>query len=95
MKMRSAVKFVVVAMVLGFAMPALAYENFIPSGTGYSPEVDSLPAFDSEAGQITVQADIYETENYRRRLEEAERDSKFRQFFSDANSTGSDTFIDY
>lgn len=93
--MRSSVVLVAVAMVLNFSAPASAYENFIPSGTGYSTEVDSLPTFDSEAGQINVQADIYETENYRRRLEDAERDSKFRQFFSDANSTGSDSFIDY
>jgi hypothetical protein len=92
MKMRLITVFLVLA---GLAVPAAAYENYIPLGTGYSASVDSLPSFDSAASQVNQQSDIYETELYlfdRKRIVE---DSRFRQFFSDAESTGADSHIDY
>jgi hypothetical protein len=75
--------------------PALAYENYIPLGAGYSSNVDSLPAFDSEAGQISQETDVYETELYKKGRKSIEDESRFRQFFSDSESTGADTYIDY
>lgn len=89
------------SFVLGFGLLATsftvasAYENYIPLGTGYSANVDSLPAFDSNAGQVSQQADIYETEIYLQGRKQVEEDSRFRRFFSDAESIGSDTHIDY
>ncbi len=74
---------------------AAAYENFVPMGTGYSTEVDSLPSFQSERGQVSVKTDVYESEIYRKGREAAEFDSQFRRFQSDAEFEGGDTFIDY
>lgn len=75
--------------------PALAYENFIPLGAGYSSEVDSLPNFDSPAGDTSAKTDIYETELYFKARKEIEADSFFRRFQSDNELQGGDTFIDY
>jgi hypothetical protein len=75
--------------------PALAYENYIPLGTGYSSNVDSLPSFDSVEGQVSQQSDVYETEIYLLGRKRVEADSRFREFFSDAESTGADSHIDY
>ena len=77
------------------ATPALAYENFIPLGTGYSSNVDALPAFDSEAGQVIRKTDVYETELYMIGRKRVEDESRMRRFFSESESTGSDTSIDY
>ncbi len=88
--------FASIAIGLAFGTsPALAYENYIPLGTGYSSNVDRLPAFDSDAGQISQQTDIYETELYMKNRKRAEDESRLREFFSDRNSTGSDSHIDY
>lgn len=72
-----------------------AYENYIPLGTGYSTNVDSLPSFDSAAGQVSQQTDVYETEIYLTGRKRIEDESRMRAFFSDAESTGSDSQIDY
>jgi hypothetical protein len=95
MKMR--VPFLTIVLLCsGFAVPqAMAYENYIPLGTGYSPNVNSLPEFSSDAGQVSQQSDVYETELYMRGRKQVEDDSRFRQFFSDSESTGADTHIDY
>lgn len=82
----------IAAMLAG---PAIAYENFIPMGTGYSTEVDSLPSFDSEHGQVIQQTDIYESEIYRKQRSQLEFTHHLRQFQSDATFTGIDTYIDY
>ncbi len=74
---------------------ALAYENYIPLGTGYSSGVDTLPLFDSEAGQVSQRSDEYETELYLENRKKAEQDTRFREFFSDRNATGLDSHIDY
>jgi hypothetical protein len=95
MKMRI-LKVILVVFASVAASPAtFAYENYLPLGTGYSSNVDSLPNFDSEAGQINQQADVYETEIYMRGRKRVEDDSRMRSFFSDAESTGSDSNIDY
>ena len=73
----------VLAVLAGFAaVPAAAYENFIPMGTGYSSDVDSVPAFGSERGQVSVTTDVLETEVYRKNHENAELDSQRRVFQS-------------
>jgi hypothetical protein len=89
------------SLVFGFVVSvalspaAMAYENYIPLGTGYSANVDSLPAFESDAGQVSQQADVYETQLYFENRKKALDDSRMREFFSDRNSTGSDSHIDY
>ncbi len=81
--------------VTGFMAPALAYENFIPLGTGYSTEVGELTELGTEEGEIRQRADEHETEIYFDGREAVESDSRLRQFFSDAESTGADSQIDY
>jgi hypothetical protein len=89
-------RLVFVAVGLGLSiLPTHAFENFIPMGTGYSTDVDSVPAFDSERGQVIQQADIYETEIYMQKRREAEADSRFNRFFSDTEVSGGDSSIDY
>ena len=75
--------------------PVFAYENFIPLGTGYSTEIDSVPGFDSTRGEVIQQSDIIETEIYLQKRREAEADSRFNRFFSDAEISGSNNSIDY
>ena len=74
---------------------AAAYENFIPMGTGYSTEIDNLPNFESDRGQVSVTTDVLETEVYRKNREAAEMDSQFRMFQSGNEIEGGSTFIDY
>jgi hypothetical protein len=92
MMMRALLLAGIAAMLAG---PAAAYENFIPMGTGYSTEVDSLPSFQSEHGQVIQQTDIYESEIYRKQRRDLEFTHHLRQFQSDATFTGIDTYIDY
>ena len=84
-----------VAAVLASSSMAMAYENYIPLGTGYSATVDSLPQFDSEAGEISRRTDTYETELYLRNKKRAEQDSRLQNFFSRSDSNGVDNGIDY
>jgi hypothetical protein len=95
MKMLKTVWLAALALGAFIVAPAMAYENYIPLGPGYSPQVDSVPGFDTDAGQISLQSDIYESELYRLQRKEAEDDTRFRRFFSDAESTGSENQIDY
>ena len=85
----------VFVLALAASPAARAYENYIPLGTGYSPNVDSLPAFESDAGQVSQRSDEYETELYLENRKRALDDSRMREFFSDRNATGSDSHIDY
>ena len=84
-----------VAAVLASSSMAMAYENYIPLGTGYSSSVDSLPQFDSEAGEISRRTDAYETELYLLNKKRAEQDSRLQNFFSRSDSNGVDNGIDY
>ena len=45
--------FIVSAVCVGLSAPAMAYENFIPLGAGYSTNVSTLPALDSQAQAIS------------------------------------------
>lgn len=83
------------ALPFGLSGAAHAYENFIPMGTGYSSEVDSLPRFESDRGQVSVTTDVLETEVWRRNREDAELDSRFRQFQSGNELDSNSDFIDY
>jgi len=86
---------VAAAFCVAGAETASAYENFIPMGTGYSTEIDSVPSFGSDRGQVNQSADILESHIYRINREEAEFDSKLRQFQSGNSMEGTDNFIDY
>lgn len=90
--MRALLLFSLAAIV---ASPAMAYENFIPLGTGYSPDVSEVPAFESEDGRKIARSDSYETDIYLKMRKKIEDESRLRQFFSDRNSTGLDSHIDY
>jgi hypothetical protein len=92
MKMRA---LVVVGFMVLAATPASAYENFIPLGAGYSPNVSTVPEFDSEDGKKIARSDSYETDIYLKGRKKIEDESRLRQFFSDRNSTGVDGHIDY
>jgi hypothetical protein len=85
----------IIALMLSASAPAVAYENYIPLGAGYSTRVNRLPAFDSDEGKISQETDVYESELYRIKRKSVEDDSRFRQFFSSPESTGVDTHIDY
>ncbi|MFT3672107.1 hypothetical protein [Aestuariivirga sp.] len=93
---KSVLSVLIVAACAGFgAAEAVAYENFIPMGTGYSTDVDSVPRFGSERSQVNSTTDVLETEIWHRNRDAAEYDSKFRQFQS-GNEFKQDTdFIDY
>jgi hypothetical protein len=93
MMMRALLPAAGLALVL--ATPAGAFENFIPLGTGYSTEVSSVPAFDSIAGQVAQQSDIYESEIYGKQRRAKEFESRLRQFSSDSDYIGADSYIDY
>lgn len=80
------------AVVCGGVAPALAYESFIPLGTGYSTSVSELPALNSDAQSLASQTDIYETELYRRALEERKHKSAIKQFFSNSDFSTPDPF---
>ncbi len=77
------------------AGPAVAYENYIPLGTGYSGTVSALPEFGSDEGRIAETSDVYETEIYLKGRKRAEEDSRLRQFFSDRDSNSIDGHLDY
>ena len=87
--------FVAVAIVVGASSSAQAFENFIPTGTGYSTNVSSLPALNSEAEALNTQSDIYETELYNKQLEARRRESYLQRFMSNSETAGSDFSIDY
>jgi hypothetical protein len=77
------------------AIPAQAFETFIPLGTGYSTSVSKDPAIESERQRIIEQADIYETEIYNKQLQERILQSRSSAFFIDAAAFSSDRSIDY
>lgn len=93
---KSVLSVLIVAACAGFgAAEAAAYENFIPMGTGYSTDVDSVPRFGSERSQVNSTTDVLETEIWHRNRDAAEYDSKFRQFQSGNEFKQDNDFIDY
>ena len=88
----------VILVVLAFTLSAgfgHAFENFIPAGTGYSTENQSLPDFNSDQSSINQQTDIYETEIYRKQRKYAEDDARLRQFFSQNYVSSTNGGVDY
>jgi hypothetical protein len=89
-------RFLLMATALVLAAPcAQAFENFIPAGTGYSPEIITLPDFNSDESKANQQADIYETEIYRKQRKYAEDDARLRRFFTQRDSAGVNGKVDY
>jgi hypothetical protein len=74
---------------------ARAYDTFIPMGAGYSTEVSSIPALNSDEEKVISQTDLYETELYAKQRAEREHDSYINRFFSNSETSGSDFSIDY
>ena len=84
-----------VVLTVAFASPAMAYENFIPLGTGYSTDVDSVPSLNSQASKVIGQTDIYESEIYRKARAAMESASRAQQYRSNPNYNVTSDFIDY
>ena len=82
-------------IALFLACPAGAYETFIPTGPGYSTDVDSVPEINSDIDQLKAGADIIESDIYRRAREEHQNDSYLKRFFSEPENAGSDFSVDY
>jgi hypothetical protein len=61
------------AGVLALATAALAAENFVPLGLGYSPERQVLPPLNSPLDELNAQTDIFESEIHRIQRERAIR----------------------
>jgi hypothetical protein len=84
------------ALVLGAnGGMAMAFENFIPLGTGYSTENSSVADLNTDTDKIIVQSDIYETEIYLQDRDARVQDSYINRFISNPESTGGDFDIDY
>lgn len=82
------------AVLCASTLPAAAYENFIPLGTGYSTGVSTIPALGSDAQTLTTQTDIYETELYRKHLEDQVNFSHLRRFLQNSDSSSTEA-VDY
>ncbi len=93
--MRFVFGFVAAVALIGSVNSALAFEKFIPMGAGYSPEVSTLPALNSDAEAVAAQSDIYETDLYYKQLEAKKRDSYMQRFMFNSETSGSDFSIDY
>ncbi len=74
---------------------ALAEENFVPTGPGYSTEIDSVADINSVRDKLNAGADVIESDIYRRAREAQQNDSYIRRFFSEPENSGSDFSIDY
>ena len=81
--------------VLALPVQAVAYENFIPQGHGYSPDDSVLPDFNSEQDRINSQVDIYEAEIYTRLRRAKSFSSQLDQFRNEQELSGGSEFIDY
>ena len=84
-----------VALVALAPAPAYAFENFIPLGNNYSPDDETLPAFNSEQDRLNSQVDIYETEIYTRQRTAKRFSSRLDRFSNDQELKGGNEFIDY
>lgn len=80
--------------VLAMTLPAQAVENFIPLGQAFAPGDDDIPPIGSEQDRVNAQADIYETESYRRALREKQFETRLNHFQSEPRNIG-DEFLDY
>ncbi len=72
---------------------AVAEENFLPSGPGYSTEIDSVPDIASVKDKLNAKADVIESDLYRRAREAQLSNSYMRRFFSEVREQRS-RFLD-
>ena len=90
------IAFTILAAVIALTpVPASAFENFIPLGNNYSPDDQTLPAFNSDQDRLNSQVDIYETEIYTRQRTAKRFSSRLNQFSNDQELKGGSEFIDY
>jgi hypothetical protein len=75
--------------------PALAAENFIPGGHTYSPDNDPLPPLNSEQDDINLNADLIQSEIYRKQREQKVLDSQFQRFTGEQELHGDDHSLEY
>jgi len=81
-------KILVAVVVLAGITPAHAFENFLPSGMGYSTSNAKLSQLSARDRSIISQTDVYETEIYQRQLRARQLDARVRAFSGDRNSDG-------
>ncbi len=60
---------------------AQAEQNYIPSGHAYGPNFERLPPLNSRQDKIHAQADIYEAEIRRRKVEQRIQQERLRQHY--------------
>ena len=93
--MRFRLVLIVGATCVGLSAPSFAYEKYIPLGAGYATGKNVLPDLNSEEQALTAQTDIYESELYRKQLEQRRNQSYISHFSTNADSTASDYNLDY
>lgn len=54
---------------LSAGSPVQAEQNYVPSGHAYGPNFERLPRLNSDQDKLHAQADVYEAEIRRRKLE--------------------------
>ena len=70
---------VVAAVFAGLAgSDARAEQNYVPSGHAYGPGLERLPPLNSRQDKIHAQADIYEAEIRRRKVERRIQQERLR-----------------
>lgn len=89
------VTFALASLVGLSAVPAFAYENFIPLGHNYAPDDPELPAFNSDQDRLNSRVDIIETENWVRQRNAKAFRSQMDRFSNEQELRGGDDFIDY
>lgn len=93
--MRFVFVLIVGTVSFGLSVPAFAYENYIPLGAGYATGNNVLPDLNSDEQALTVQTDIYESELYRKQLEQRRSESFLNGFGANSDTSSSDNTIDY
>ncbi len=81
-------KILVIAILCAGVSPALAFENYLPTGMGYSTANAKLSQLSARDRAIISQTDVYETEIYQRQLRARMIDARARAFSGDRNSDG-------
>lgn len=60
---------------------AQAEQNYVPSGHAYGPNFERLPPLNSRQDKIHAQADVYEAEIRRRKVERRIQQERLRQHY--------------
>ena len=85
----SVVSMATLAGLLAGVNPVLAVENFVPNGHTYGPGSGPLPYLNSPQDKINGQADIYQTEIWKKQIERKLFDSRMQRFINHDLSSGS------